>query len=51
VELRSQYILGFNSTNPAKDGKFRKVEVKLVQPRGLPPLKAYFRTGYYAPTQ
>jgi Ca-activated chloride channel homolog len=51
VELRSQYILGFNSTNAAKDGKFRKVEVKLVQPRGLPPLKAYYRTGYYAPTQ
>jgi Ca-activated chloride channel homolog len=51
VELRSQYLLGFHSTNPAKDGKFRRVEVKLNQPRGLPPLKAYYRTGYYAPTQ
>ena len=51
VELRSQYILGFHSTNPTKDGKYRRVEVKLVQPRGLPPLKAYFRTGYYAPSQ
>ena len=25
--------------------------VKLVQPRGLPPLKAFFRLGYYAPSQ
>ena len=51
VELRSQYLLGFNSVNAAKDGKYRRVEVKLVQPRGLPPLRAYYRTGYYAPTQ
>jgi len=51
IELRSQYILGYSPTNPQKDGKYRKVEVKLVQPRGLPPLRAYFRTGYYAPSQ
>lgn len=51
VELRSQYVLGYMPTNNQKDGKYRRVEVKLVQPRGLPPLRAYFRTGYYAPTQ
>jgi len=51
VELRSQYILGYSPTNPQKDGKYRKVEVKLVQPKGMPPLRAYYRTGYYAPTQ
>jgi VWFA-related protein len=51
VELRSQYVLGFSSTNQVRDGKFRRVEVKLVQPRGLPPLRAYYRTGYYAPAQ
>ncbi len=51
VELRSQYMIGYNPANFNKDGKFRKVEVKLVQPRGLPPLRAYYRTGYYAPTQ
>ena len=31
--------------------KYRHVNVKLVQPRGLPPLKAFFRLGYYAPSQ
>lgn len=51
IELRSQYILGYSPTNPQKDGKYRRVEVKLVQPRGLPPLRAYYRTGYYAPSQ
>ena len=31
--------------------KYRRVAVKLVQPRGLPPLKCFFRLGYYAPSQ
>jgi VWFA-related protein len=51
VELRSQYLLGYYSSNPTNDGKYRRVEVKLVQPRGLPPLRAHYRTGYYAPAQ
>ena len=51
VELRSQYMIGYSPSNLNKDGKYRRVEVKLVQPRGLPPLRAYYRTGYYAPTQ
>ena len=51
IELRNQYLLGYTPSNAARDGKYRKVTVKLVQPRGLPPLKAYWRLGYYAPTQ
>jgi Ca-activated chloride channel family protein len=51
VELRSQYIIGYSPSNMERDGKYRRVEVKLVQPRGLPPLRAYYRTGYYAPAQ
>jgi VWFA-related protein len=51
VELRSQYIIGYSPSNLTRDGKYRRVEVKLVQPRGLPPLRAYYRTGYYAPAQ
>ncbi len=49
VELRNQYLLGYAPTNKTKDGKYRHVQVKLAQPRGLPPLKAYYRLGYYAP--
>ncbi len=50
IELRNQYVLGYTPTNAARDGKYRKVLVKLKQPRGLPPLKAFFRLGYYAPS-
>ena len=51
IELRNQYVLGYTPKNETKDGKYRKVQVKLKQPRGLPPLKAFYRLGYYAPTQ
>jgi hypothetical protein len=51
IELRNQYVLYYSSTNQTRDGKYRHVSVKLVQPRGLPPLKAFFRLGYYAPSQ
>jgi VWFA-related protein len=51
IELRNQYMLGYTPANQEKDGKYRRVQVKLVQPRGLPPLRAFSRTGYYAPSQ
>ena len=51
IELRNQYVLYYTSTNETRDGKYRHVTVRLVQPRGLPPLKAFFRLGYYAPSQ
>jgi len=51
IELRNQYVLYYSSTNRTRDGKYRHVNVKLAQPRGLPPLKAFFRLGYYAPSQ
>lgn len=47
-ELRNQYTLGYISTNREGDGKYRRLEVKLIQPRGSPRLKAYYRRGYYA---
>ena len=51
VELRNQYILGYAPQNREHDGKYRRVQVKLVPPRGLPPLRASWRLGYYAPLQ
>ena len=51
IELRNQYVLGYTPTNQERDGKYRRVQVKLVQPRGLPPLRAFWRLGYYAPAQ
>jgi Ca-activated chloride channel family protein len=51
VELRNQYVLAYYPRNQARDGKYRKVEVKLSQPQSIPPLKAHWRLGYYAPPQ
>ncbi|HXG33238.1 MAG TPA: VWA domain-containing protein [Bryobacteraceae bacterium] len=51
IELRNQYVLGYTPTNQERDGKYRRVRVRLVQPKGLPPLRAFWRMGYYAPTQ
>jgi Ca-activated chloride channel family protein len=48
VELRNQYVLGYRPSRPAHDGKWRKVRVKLVPPKGLPQLSVYAKTGYYA---
>ncbi|MGD0015485.1 MAG: VWA domain-containing protein [Bryobacteraceae bacterium] len=51
IELHNQYLLGYAPTNRQRDGKYRRVQVKLIQPKGLPPLRAFWRLGYYAPTQ
>ncbi len=51
IELRNQYVLGYRPTDPARNGKWRKIKVKLIPPRGLPPLHVYAKTGYYAPTE
>jgi len=51
IELRNEYVLGYSPKNVTRDGKYRRVQVKLVKTAGLPPLRAMYRTGYYAPTQ
>jgi Ca-activated chloride channel family protein len=51
IELRNQYVIGYRPKNPMRDGKWRKIKVKLSPPKGLPPLKVYAKTGYYAPTE
>jgi VWFA-related protein len=44
-ELRKQYTLTYYSTNGKRDGKWRKLEVRLLQP-GISPRT---KSGYYAP--
>jgi len=51
IELRNQYVLGYRPKNPGHDGKWRKIKVKLLPPKGLPPLRVYAKTGYYAPSE
>jgi Ca-activated chloride channel family protein len=48
-ELKSQYVIGYESTNTNKDGKFRKLRVKVTPPPGVGKLSLRTRDGYYAP--
>jgi Ca-activated chloride channel family protein len=50
-ELRDQYVLGYYSTNAARDGKYRQVKLNLAAPNGASALRAYHRQGYYAPVR
>ncbi|HLH04320.1 MAG TPA: VWA domain-containing protein [Bryobacteraceae bacterium] len=51
IELRNQYVLAYSPSNRKKDGTYRHLEVKVKEPPGLPPLKARWRAGYYAPVE
>ena len=44
-ELRSQYTLGYYPSNPAHDGKFRKIQIETANHD----LHVLARKGYYAP--
>ncbi len=45
ADSSAYYAIGFHSTNPARDGKFRKLTIKINRPG----IKLEYRPGYYAP--
>ncbi|MBI4473098.1 MAG: VWA domain-containing protein [Acidobacteria bacterium] len=49
IELKNQYLIGYRSTNTSRDGKWRKVTLKINPPRGIPRLYVRNKTGYFAP--
>jgi Ca-activated chloride channel family protein len=51
IELKNEYVVGYRSTNHSKDGRWRKVQVKVKPPAGMSKLNVRFKTGYYAPAQ
>jgi len=50
IELKNQYVIGYHSTNGAKDGKWRKLRLKVNPPKGIQHLNVRSKQGYYAPT-
>jgi Ca-activated chloride channel homolog len=46
LELRNQYILAYSPTQIEADGRYRRVQVKMVEQRDL---HLSWRPGYYAP--
>ena len=47
AQIRNQYSIGYTSTNTAQDGKWRKVEIKVMRP-GLGDARVHARKGYFA---
>jgi Ca-activated chloride channel family protein len=51
VELRDQYVLGYNPTQTHRDGRFHKIKVRMRLPKRAPRLRVYAKSGYYAPSE
>jgi Ca-activated chloride channel homolog len=51
TSLKTQYLIGYRSTNEMRDGKWRSIRVRVKTPPGMLPLNAKARDGYYAPNQ
>jgi Ca-activated chloride channel family protein len=47
-ELRNLYMLSYRPEKAGMDGKWHKIKVKLLPPKGLPALQVHAREGYYA---
>jgi Ca-activated chloride channel family protein len=43
-EIRNQYVIGYTSSDPTKDGKFRSIRVEV----NVPGATVRTRSGYYA---
>ena len=44
-DTSTYYLLGYHSSNPARDGRYRRIAVRV----NVPGVKIDFRRGYYAP--
>ena len=50
AEIHGQYLLGYVPTNAVRDGKWRKVEIRLKQPQA-DRVQLRTREGYFAPVK
>ena len=51
LELRRQYSIGFYPTEPTRDGKRHKLEIKVKPPKGVGRLYITYKDGYQFPKQ
>ena len=47
-DMSAYYLLGYNSANSAKDGRFRRIRVRLKTPTPVQGARVEARQGYYA---
>jgi VWFA-related protein len=48
--LRNQYLLGYVPASHKRDGKYHRIQVKVLRSQGQPRLRTSFRAGYIAPS-
>ena len=48
-DTSTYYLLGYHSTNSARDGHYRRIVVKMNDKSNVPGAKIDYRRGYYAP--
>jgi Ca-activated chloride channel homolog len=52
IELRSQFLVAYEPSNPKKDGSYRKIEIQVANPElAKQKVKLTHRTGYFAKTE
>jgi Ca-activated chloride channel family protein len=51
IALRDEYVLAYKPSIKPHDGKWHKIRVKLLPPKGLPPLHVSAKKGFYAPPE
>src|SRR5262249_11988386 len=49
--LKTQYLVGYKSTNTVRDGKRRGVKVKVNSAEGSPKLSVWTKAAYWAPKE
>ena len=50
-ELRNQYVLGYYPTNRKRDGKWRKLRIRLTGSASQEKFRLYAKKGYYPPAE
>ncbi len=50
LDLKNQYVLGYRSRNPLRDGKWRKLRVEVRRPEGVSAVVVRSKAGYSAPS-
>ncbi|HKX27818.1 MAG TPA: VWA domain-containing protein [Blastocatellia bacterium] len=48
LELRHQYSIGYVPQNEQRDGRWRRIKIRVNPPRGLPDLSVRAKEGYFA---
>jgi VWFA-related protein len=49
-DINSYYVLSYVTSNPAQDGRYRRIQVKLAPRLSALHARLEYRQGYYAPT-